>query len=85
MKWLDEDIAKCIDLLGQDCETVGDDMVWEQSVRIAILLRFITAANLGWSPPFDLGEAHETKDAVIDMLPLGPDVTRPKRSLISTE
>lgn len=49
-----EYIATRIDKLAGDCETIGDGMVWEESVRIAIILKFVAAAIKGWNLPFGL-------------------------------
>jgi hypothetical protein len=69
-----EDIAKFIDSLERDCETVGDGMAWEQSVRIAILLRLTLAARGGFDVPFKLCPKHKAKGADIAVMYLGADV-----------
>jgi hypothetical protein len=69
-----EYIAKCIDTLGRDCETLGDGMAWEQSVRIAILLKFVAAVNRGWDLPFKLCRADEAAGADIEVINLGENV-----------
>jgi len=51
-------------------------MAWEKSVSIAVLLRFIAAANLGWDLPFKLCKADEAKGADIVVMNLGPKVIK---------
>ena len=69
------EIVKCIEVLESDCDTVGDGMVWEQSTRIAILLRFIAASMRKWSPPFQLCGSEEARDAAIRLMSLGTGIT----------
>lgn len=69
-----QDIAMCIDSLFNDSSTVGDGMVWEQSVKIAILLRFVLAATKGFGIPFNLCADCEVRGADIRMVPLGEGI-----------
>jgi hypothetical protein len=69
-----EYIAKRIDMLEGGCETVGSGMVWEESVRIAIILRFVAAAKKGWDLPFQLCPATDVEEAHIHVMQLGPGV-----------
>jgi hypothetical protein len=49
-------------------------MVWEESVRIAIILRFVVAVNKGWDLPFELCPATDVVEAHIHVMQLGPGV-----------
>eukprot|EP00981_Chlorochromonas_danica_P007442 scaffold1752_cov296-Ochromonas_danica.AAC.1 len=63
------DIAACIDILAKDTQTKGDGMAWEQSVRIAILLRFALAvAGRNYGIPFRLCEMKDIEHADITVV-----------------
>ena len=64
-------ISGCISKLYMDTDKEGDGMVWEQSVQIAILLKYILAARKGFPLPFNLCSTDEAKNAEIQFLPLG--------------
>lgn len=71
-----ESMAEWIEELRSDCSKTSDGMVWEQSVRIAILLRFqVAAAFEAWEPPFGLCSASEATGADVHVLYLGESVT----------
>lgn len=68
------EIKECIETLAKDSKTVGDGMVWEQSVRIAVLLQFVLAVNGKYKLPFDLGDVIEARNADIKVIPLGQGI-----------
>lgn len=65
------DIAGCIDKLEVDCEMVGNGVVWEQSVRIAILFKFVLAVSCAWDLPFGLCRPEEAQGAHVIVQHLG--------------
>eukprot|EP01031_Cornospumella_fuschlensis_P027240 gene27240-32909_t len=68
-------IANSIDVLAKKCETVGDGMVWEQCIRVALLLRlFVASRRRNWAPPLDLCTAEEAYGADVRVLHLGQAV-----------
>jgi hypothetical protein len=69
-----EYIAERIDTLRGGCEEVGDGMLWEESVRIAIILKFVAAVYKGCYLPFQLCRASEVNGAEIKVTTLGPGV-----------
>lgn len=52
-------------------------MVWEQSIRIAILLRLVLAVSCTWDLPFGLCRREEAQGAQVIMQHLGPGVRTP--------
>mmetsp|Transcript_26157 Transcript_26157/g.37450 ORF Transcript_26157/g.37450 Transcript_26157/m.37450 type:complete len:217 (-) Transcript_26157:141-791(-) len=69
-------ISQCIDRLRHNSSTAaGDGMVFEQSIRIAILLRFLLASRRGFDVPFQLCEVDEVRDAKIQMAALSEGIT----------
>jgi len=68
-------ISECIDVLCRDSSTAGDGIVLQQSIRIAILLRFVLTTRKGFGVPFQLCEADEVQAADIQMVALGEGIT----------
>lgn len=74
------DMANLIDNLGQSCSTVGDGMVWEQCVRLAIVLRFLLAAEREFDVPFNLCRKNEATGAAIKIMSLGVGIKSVEKS-----
>lgn len=68
------EIVDCIGSLKDRCKNNGDGMVWEQSTKIAILLRFVLSASSGYGIPFKLCEDNDAVGAEILVVPLGQGV-----------
>jgi len=67
-------IVECINKLFYRVGYVGDGMVWEESVRLAILFRLVLSVHNNWDAPFKLCENQDATNAIIAVVQMPPDV-----------